>query len=225
MIACLETAHGKIFVPDTDAAQYGWLKLTGRPADDAAASAVCALLDARPRGVAIDVGANFGCWSIRLARHASKVVAFEPQPPIYRCLLKTIAANPGLAIEARRVALGEEAGTISVPVLDLDKPANFGGVTLGIPHHEQPDAEMATVPVASLDGSSVDAPISFIKVDAEGAEPAILRGARAKIAEDRPLLFVEVVHRFSDAAALRRQIEGMGYATLEMGPDLLGMPI
>lgn len=228
MIAEVETRHGKMFLPDTDNAQYGWLKLTGASAEDEHIDAVCALLDERPRGVAVDVGANFGCWTLPLALHAEAVLSLEPQRPVCELLARSVAANRLGNVDVRRLAAGASPGKTIVPVLDLDAPSNFGGVTLGMAHHEQPSAPTEEVEVAALDDLLLDGSgrkTSFVKIDAEGAELGIIAGARRIVWRDKPILFVEVVHRFSDAAALKNIIESLGYATEACGPNLLGVPL
>jgi FkbM family methyltransferase len=226
VIVRVETRHGSMFVPDTDLGQYGWLATIGASAEDEFVEEVCALLDERTRGIAVDAGANFGCWALPLSAHATDVLCFEPQPSVLNCLARTTLVNLDRRITIHEVALGERAGHVDVPVLDLDAPTNFGGVTLGISHHEQPGAQMVRVPVATLDSRIRDEDlVSFIKVDVEGQEPAVLRGAARTIARCRPVLFVEVVHRFSDAEALTRQVEDMGYATSPRGPNIMGVPL
>lgn len=216
-----------MFIPSTDIAQYWWLKTIGASAEDEYIEMVCSILKERQKGIAIDVGANFGCWTLPIGMCATRVMCFEPQRPIFNLLRKTVAANPSIAAECHNLAVGDAPGVISVPILDLDAAANFGGVTLGIEHHEQPNAKMEDVRVVALDDLVFlsEETVSFIKADVEGFEPAVLRGAHNVISRYRPLLFVEAVHRFTDTDALKQQIENMGYATSAHGPNLLGIPL
>jgi FkbM family methyltransferase len=227
MIEELDTRYGKMFVPDTDNGQYGWLKSIGASPEDEQIEMICALLDERPRGYALDCGANFGCWSLPLARHAAGVIAFEPQRCVFELLHRTIAANPDLKILARNIALGPERGTIKVPDVNLDDTTNFGGVSLGIPHSEHPDAPMYDIDVYRLDDvAPALAHVSFIKADVEGAELGLFQGAVRTIERCRPIIIAEADHPLTDTQALGAFIESLGY-NVEIAQDnnFIGMPI
>lgn len=149
-----------------------------------------ALLDrgVRGEGAALDVGANIGLTTVMIARHGTApVYAFEPHAPTFACLEKTIAANGLSNVRAVNLALGREAGTLPFFV-DADSSAS---------HVVSPQAGgregSITVPLTTVDAfaASIDAPVSFIKIDAEGAEPDILAGAAETLARDRPSVFIE----------------------------------
>lgn len=227
MIEQIETRYGTMFVPDTDNGQYWWLKTTGASPEDEMIEAVCALLDERPRGVAIDVGANFGCWSLPLALHASVVVAFEPQRCVFDLLVRTVEANAELKIVPMQTALGPKKGRIKVPDVSLDDTTNFGGVSLGIPHSEHPGAPMYDVNVEALDDILYGTThVSFIKVDCEGAELGIFRGAERTIRRWKPIIIAEADHPLTDTQELGAFIESLGY-NVEIFQDnnFIGMPL
>lgn len=231
MIEQLETRYGTMFVPDTDNGQYWWLKTTGASPEDEMIEAVCAMLDERPRGIAIDCGANFGCWSLPLAKHSTAVIAFEPQRCVFRLLERTIRANPSLNIWAINRALGPDFGTIKVPDVDIDQTTNFGGVSLGIPHSEHPSAPMYDVAVSRMDGELAfyegsEGSVSFIKVDCEGAELGIFQGARETILRWKPIIIAEADHPLTDTQALGAYIESLGYnVELFQDNNFIGMPL
>ena len=227
MIEELQTRYGTMFVPDTDAGQYYWLKNTGASPEDEHIEEVCAMLDGRPRGVAVDCGANFGCWTLPLARHTAGVIAVEPQGFVFGLLVRTMRANPELKIWPWRVALGPEAGVARFPDVDPDKATNFGGVSQNIAHSEQPDAPMVDVAVATVDSIVPAADhVSFIKADVEGAELGLFRGAVKTIERCRPIIFAEADHPLTDTKALGKFIESLGY-NIELVKDnnFLGMPL
>lgn len=229
MIELLQTRYGPMYIPDTDNGQYWWLKTMGASPEDEQIEMICALLDERPRGAAIDCGANFGCWTLPLARHCSSVHAFEPQRCIFDILKRTIdASGYRNFIQPYNLALGPESGTIKVPDIDVETATNFGGVSLGIPHSEQPNAPMYEVRVVALD--QIFEPrmgrISFIKADVEGAELGLLRGAERTIRRWKPILIVEADHPLTDTIALGSYIESLGY-NVEIAQDnnFIGMPL
>lgn len=153
-------------------------------------STLSSLLDrgVRGEGAALDIGANVGLTTVLMARcGAGPVHAFEPHPPTFQYLRKTIAANHLANVSAVNLALGREAGTLPFFV-DTDSSAS---------HVVSPNAGgrdgSIDVPISTVDAfaATLDGPISFIKIDAEGAEPDILAGAAATLARDKPNLFVE----------------------------------
>ncbi len=142
----------------------------------------------RGEGAALDIGANVGLTTVLLARCGEgPVYAFEPHPPTFGYLQKTIAANGLANVSAVNLALGREAGTLPFFV-DTDSSAS---------HVVSPDAGgregAIEVPISTVDAfaATLDRPVSFIKIDAEGAEPGILAGAAATLARDKPNVFVE----------------------------------
>jgi FkbM family methyltransferase len=227
MIDAIETRYGTMFIPDTDNGQYDWLKNIGASPEDDTIQLICGLLDERPKGIAIDCGANFGCWTLPLARHAKRVVAFEPQRCVHELLMRTIAANPDLNIEALQLALGIRPGIIAVPDVSLENTTNFGGISLGIPHPEHPNAPMSAVEVVRLDDVvGMLGRISFIKADVEGAEFGLLQGARRVIEEWRPIIVAEADHPLTDTQALGNLIESFGYnVDIVEHNNFIGMPL
>jgi FkbM family methyltransferase len=138
----------------------------------------------RPGDTAIDVGANIGAMTVGMAERVGgegRVHAFEPQGPIYELLRANTAIWP--QVTQHRAAAGAEPGTIRVPPRDYDSAGNFGGVALG-------GGEGDEVPVITID--SLDLPqLRLLKVDVEGMEADVLRGAAQTIRRCGPALFVE----------------------------------
>lgn len=224
MIQQLATRYGTMFVPDNDRGQYWWLANTGASPEDQYIEDICGLLDERPRATAVDVGANFGCWSLPLARHAHTVYAIEPQRGCFDLLQKSLTATGIRNVRLLNAAVGSRSGHIMIPDLDLDHASNFGGVSLAIPHHEQPDAPMRDVAMVTLDDTLHGEPVSFIKIDVEGFEANVIEGARDTILRCKPILFVEMDHPLTDRETLRQTIESMGYFTEIWGGNFMGMP-
>ena len=216
----LDTIYGPMFVPDTDQGQYWWLANTGASPEDQYIQEICKLLDERPKGIAVDVGANFGCWTLPLAKHAHRVVAIEPQKPVYSLLVRSIFRGKHSNIDALNCAAGHEDGKILVPVVDLEKGTNFGGITLleGVNEGE-------VTRLRRLDDVLGGYPVSFIKIDVEGFEDHVLEGARKTIERCQPILFVEMDHSLSNRKQLKERIESMGYLIDIWGGNYLGMPL
>lgn len=224
MIRCLDTRYGKLFIPDTDTAQYDWFRVLGASVEDQYISLVIDLLAERPRGMFVDVGSNFGCWSLALAPHCTRGLAFEPQPAIHKLLLETLALNK-VEVTALRAACGMKLEHRLIPRLDLDRPANFGGIALDQTYKPQADAPKVTVEVIPLDDCVRNTDmVSFIKIDVEGMESQVLLGAQRTIKRCRPIMFVESDHTDTDKELLRQQLEQLGYILDQQGPNFLCIP-
>lgn len=139
----------------------------------------------------IDAGANVGNFTLAFAAavgDTGHVLAFEPQRFCFTCLSANIALNSLMHfVSAFNVALGDSQGTIEVPVLDPTiAMCNFGGVSL-IDKHTTPTE---TCPLLTVDSFGMTS-LRLLKVDVEGMEPAVLRGAKETIRELRPVIWCE----------------------------------
>jgi FkbM family methyltransferase len=134
---------------------------------------------------AIDIGAWWGPWTYWLSRRAISVDTFEPVPYIAEFLKQVSRPN----VTVHNVALSDraESAVLHVP---SSGTGSEGRSTL----HEPPfaDATDIAVQVVPLDSVALPKRIGFIKVDVEGHEMQVLRGAAETIAEHRPVLLVEV---------------------------------
>jgi FkbM family methyltransferase len=156
--------------------------------------------------VAIEVGANIGTHTVRLGQlvgPSGAVLAFEPQRALFYLLCANLALNELFHVRAVHAAAGAEAGSVRVPMLDHRAGLNFGGLSL--PGFEVGDQ----VPLVPLD--SVDLPsLRLLKVDVEGMEVEVLRGAGQLIMKHRPILYVENDRRDRSERLIELIME-MGY--------------
>ena len=106
----------------------------------------------------LDVGAWVGTWSMAMEPYAKKVIAFEPDPLHYSCLIKNVSES----IETHQLALGSEQKMIA-----LDDNA-----------HTQAKRVIGegTIPCTTLDSLDLKN-IDLIKIDVEGYEKEVLKGA------------------------------------------------
>lgn len=172
----------------------------------------------RPGDTVLDIGANIGALAVPLARRVGRggrLLAFEPQASIFACLQANLRENGLDWAEARHAAVGAENAEIDVPCPDLRRSGNFGGVELGAP---TPGASCVRVDVVTIDSLELDA-CRLIKVDVEGAESAVLAGARRTLCRCRPVLHVEC-DRPSNWPALRDLLVQCGYRIYAERPPL-----
>jgi FkbM family methyltransferase len=148
----------------------------------------------------IDVGANFGWYTLLAHRmDAHSVVAIEPNPRLFELLRKTVAVNGRIG----KTGLMELAATATVQRLFLEFTWDeLGGGRL------VEDATRSHSRVVPVSGVPLDTVIPYastlpprvvIKIDVEGGEVDVLRGA-SKILDLGPILFVE--HHQENTAAL-----------------------
>ena len=152
-----------------------------------------------PGETSVDVGANIGHMTSIMARRAGtrgRVIAFEPHPDVNRDLAANVARwrtmNGVGAIEVHTVALSDEHGSGT-----LFTQANFA-YNRGLASFEAPSGPThdgwATedVTLKRLD-QVVEGPIALIKIDVEGHELQVLRGATALLEEQlvRDIIFEE----------------------------------
>jgi FkbM family methyltransferase len=149
----------------------------------------------RPGGVALDVGANAGCYSLLLgqwARPSGKVFAFEPAPETFAGLSRHIELNHlGDIVTAVQAAVSDRCATASFLAHEHQ------GMNRLVGQEEAQDAaQVVQVPTVTIDEFCAREKIlpDFIKVDVEGFELAVLRGAREtiKACGERLALFVEM---------------------------------
>jgi len=158
-------------------------------------------------GVAVEVGANIGTLTLVIARAvgpAGYVYAYEAQRIVFQTLCANLALNSIVNVDARYAAAGAEPGWILVPDIDYTQRNNFGGIAV---NGFTSGRKVARV---SLDADLDPARLDFIKIDVEGMELEVLRGADALIRQFHPLLYVEN-DRVDTSEVLIRHILNLDY--------------
>ena len=164
----------------------------------------------------VDVGALHGVFSLAFTagRERAHALAVEPSPLAWPLLTSNLALNPAARVRPFRLALGSSSGELAMRQdwhhLEALPP---GASTQGA----------IMVPVRTLDelcaseGFAPDA----LKIDVEGFELEVLRGARQTLATSRPWLFLEVhPARLAELGGSTRQLlallDEFGYRTLKL---------
>jgi FkbM family methyltransferase len=189
----------------------------------------------KPGDTAVDIGAHIGFFTVQMAAAVGatgRVYAFEPFDANADLLERSLAEN---RFEDRvifqRAAVGAAAGsaTLTFPVETL----NSGGAYL-LRDGTAPVAgnQKKHVPLVALDALDLRRPVRFIKMDVEGAEPQVIRGAARMLTADRPVILSELhptqLDRASGVTAdeFLAQIRALGYraqtidgASIDHAPD------
>ncbi len=127
----------------------------------------------------IDVGANHGYYTLIMASligETGRLDSFEANPRIARLLTRSVWFNgyaPRVTVHA--AAAGNESGTAQFAAW---RHQSGSGHLLVDVHAYAEDTMKLTVPMVRLDDVVGEDPVDLIRIDAEGAEPLILEGAR-----------------------------------------------
>ena len=183
----------------------------------------------------IDIGANLGAYSIPLAKKiqdiGGKVIGFEPQRIIYYQLCGNIILNRLDNFYAEYCAIGDHDGSIDIPEVDYTNLKNIGGFSIeeryrvlqGI--QDSVKKTSTKVSLISLDSYDCDTSPTLIKIDVEGHEINVLRGANKFLSKHNfpPILFEAWGYDWfkNDRNLLLSYIEDLGYKITAFGGDYI----
>ena len=169
----------------------------------------------RPGDVFLDVGANVGYFTLAASRRvgsAGRVIAFEPVPRNLDYLDRHVALNSLSNVEVVRAAVSDRTGSTR---FDLGVDPSMGMVD------EKGELEVATV---TLDDVLMRAGLSprVVKIDVEGHEPEVLRGAAEMLAGATAAVTLSAWPKIAECVEL---LKGHGY-TVDMvnSCELIALP-
>jgi FkbM family methyltransferase len=178
-----------------------------------------------PGTVVIDVGAFVGFFSIRFAKWISapgRVIAIEPEPQNSAHLRGAVAsAKLDHKVECIQAAAADESGELHLKI-NAACPVDHRLGDEGIP--------ITAITIDGLLASRGWPPVSFIKVDVQGAEAKVIAGAKQTLARFRPALLVEVsdatLRSFgASAEELLATLAGMKYAIHKVEKQSVSQPM
>jgi FkbM family methyltransferase len=148
-------------------------------------------------GLAIDVGANVGNYSVLLAtlRGQDSVVSFEPLPELQRRLR---ALLPRVRVVGEALSSREGVALLRIPIVERRRVpgrATIEPVPLEV---GQVGTEEVRVRVSTLDNfvrREKLGRVGFVKIDVEGHEREVLHGSKHVLERDHPILLVEAEQR------------------------------
>jgi FkbM family methyltransferase len=158
----------------------------------------------RPGDRCVDVGANIGVHTVRLARLArlagrdGEVIAVEPDPELARRAERNAALNGLGNVRVVNAAASDTAGEMR---LYRPSPWDTNRARASLLHHPYLTGDATNVPVVTLDEVCAGRRIALIKIDVEGHEAAVVRGAAAIIARDAPSIVFEYAPELLNDAA------------------------
>lgn len=144
----------------------------------------------QPGDLVLDVGANIGNHTLYLAAAGCRVYAFEPNLHLCDALNESIELNGFRGrLEVQTVALGAEDG---VAHFTEEIAENLGAQSL--------EPGKGEIELKRIDSFEFDHPVRAVKIDVEGMEMDVLKGAKSLLLHDRPDLYIEC----QDEEAFRR---------------------
>lgn len=173
----------------------------------------------RPGEKAIDIGANYGVYTVAMAQAvgpAGHVWAFEPASGTAGLLAASIEANHFAQVTLERCALSSAAGTAQ---LALHEHSELNALVRG----GRAGGASETVPVTTLDECLRTRDwrdIAFVKIDAEGEEAAILQGGARFFFDRSPLVQYEIKAGVDLHMELVQAFAEVGYASYRLVPGL-----
>jgi len=185
----------------------------------------------RPDTVVVDVGANFGYFSVLAAsvignRGSGRVFAFEPNPKLADLLRRNIEINWSIApVIFQQAAVADTPGELTLYV-----PKGHGAnASLSPP--EGVESIAVTVPAVRLDEAlPPELAVDVMKIDVEGHELSVLRGARSVIGRSPGIHIImewsrkQMLQAGIEPAAVLAELEGFTPHLIELGSAPLANP-
>jgi FkbM family methyltransferase len=194
-------------------------------------------------GALVDVGANIGFYPLIFRNYSAlPIIAFEPQPLLFRLLELCVQHNRLADVTLHNVACGQSRGEVPFSI-GLNGEVATGDLSGRLTTTAELDFERAIantqagrdvvmVPVTTLDEALAGTEVALLKIDCEGFEHQILLGAQKLIETQRPILFLEVhplgLERFdssvsavSELLAPRYEFECWDFSRVRFRPKLV----
>lgn len=147
-------------------------------------------------GFAIDVGANIGLWSKDLSNYFDKLVCFEPNPNCIKYLQKNIKIQTAKIYSC---ALGSKEDNKNLFIHPINSGASsfVDNTKVGFDEESKPvygrfpeETEKVNVNIKKLDDFNFKK-INFIKIDVQGYEFEVLKGAEKTLNSNNPIICLE----------------------------------
>jgi FkbM family methyltransferase len=161
--------------------------------------------------IVVDVGANVGLYAFALARRGARVHAFEP----VRACRKVLESYAHPQIQVHAEALSDHSGrmVMRIPVWHGNSETALATLVEPTQASESAGDVDEAVEVRTLDSYGFEK-VQLLKIDVEGHELRVIRGARALIARTRPVMLIEIEQRRLSETNVREvlgEVESLGY--------------
>lgn len=190
--------------------------------------------------MALDAGANIGAhsiaWGIEMS-HWGEVIAIEAQERIYYALAGNVAINNCFNIKAIHAAVGNppsptsknKPASLEIPHVDYTKHASFGSLELQANENTEFIGQNIdynktySVPLISVDSLNL-ARLDLLKIDVEGMEVEVLKGASKSLKKHKSILLIETIKsNLQELQTLLDSISKKAYISFPMGLGILAV--
>jgi len=150
----------------------------------------------KPGEAALDIGGWHGFFGgVMALAGASRVFIFEPMPANCAQIKKMISLNPNLPLELVEAAVSDAEGMIDFVLMGESSMGKLANSSFQADNQTAQRIQVRTVALDELlTAGKINAP-AMMKIDVEGAELQVLKGARQLLAAGRPALFIEIHSR------------------------------
>jgi FkbM family methyltransferase len=161
------------------------------------------------RKLSVDVGASMGLYTMHLLGYSSGCVSFEPRP-LHAAELNRMFAGSRPPVRVEQMGLSDHVGSAFMRVVDSD----LGRSTIEPENTLRADDAVheERIAIRTLDAYQLQN-VGFIKIDVEGHEEAVVRGALQTIRQNLPSLLIEMEERHKPGTIdrMRRLLDEFSY--------------
>ena len=158
-------------------------------------------------GVAIDAGANIGLQSVRLAQKFNQVHSFEPTSVNYDCLINNVKTFSNVQVYKTGLGEREESANIKLPT----ESTNCGAFSIVDFNDHVGSVFTENIEILPLDQFQILP--DFIKIDTQGFELFILKGAKNTL-KNKPVLLLECEKK-QEKQLISNYLMPLGYTVIE----------
>lgn len=227
--------HGLMIVNrfDCNENQVGhgqWLLDHGNTTTIEAAICIGALKD-KVAPTIFDIGANIGTFTTWMAKvyPKGKIYAFEPQRIVFQMLCGNMSINNHDNVYAMNMGLGDVNETIEFFEPDYTQKVDYGTFSLVEPVIEKMTNNLSVVDISTLDSFMSKHKIEkvdLLKIDVEGMDIQVLRGAKETIKRCKPAIFIEHCdNRKSVMEEIEKELDQYKYCYEVHGNNILATPL
>ena len=159
----------------------------------------------------LDIGANIGRHTLQFSENQkSKIISFEPQKDTFEALKRNVYLNKRKNVRLFNIGLFDENKEVELNICD----SNCGANSIALKR----DGKKEKIFVQKLDDFLKKENFSpdFIKIDVEGAELNVLKGAINTIKKNGPIIYLEIL---KDKRGIFKLLEDNNYSLNYFGGD------
>ena len=186
------------------------------------------------RDICFDIGGHYGCYTLSLAKLADQgqIHTFEPVPAHADRIRQAAVRSQLNHVTVHQVAVAGQVGEMTLQFAEAEGSDDsmafldaYGGVDTPAAHEHYRSFARTKVEAVTLDSLASDLPsVQFMKIDAEGAEAAILGAGLNLVARCKPRLLLEL-HGIYEALACAEILCKLDYRAILLTDQKTTLPI